>query len=183
MKIGRWPTTAAAAALVVAALTATAALAASGTSATTADAAQATAKFHSLAAAKLAGYALLKDKHGIACIAMPAMRGMRSMGAMGFHYVNGPLVADGRLNVTAPEALVYAPRDGKLRLAAVEYVVLKAAWDARHASPPRLFGRPFNLNPAGNRFGLPAFYSLHAWIWKHNPAGRFAMWNPQVKCS
>jgi len=31
--------------------------------------------------------------------------------------------------------------------------------------------------------GLPAFYSLHAWIWKHNPAGDFAMWNPDVTCA
>ena len=34
----------------------------------------------------------------------------------------------------------------------------------------------------GNRYGLPAFYSLHAWIWKHNPAGPFEMWNPDVHC-
>ena len=31
-------------------------------------------------------------------------------------------------------------------------------------------------------YRLPAFYSLHAWIWKHNRAGTFAMWNPQVSC-
>ena len=29
-----------------------------------------------------------------------------------------------------------------------------------------LFGQHFMLSPDGNRFGLPAFYSLHAWIWK-----------------
>lgn len=81
-----------------------------------------------------------------------------------------------------PETLVYAPENGKLRLAAVEYLVLKPAWDAKHASPPSLFGHRFNVTPAGNRFGLPAFYSLHAWIWKHNPAGTFAMWNPAVSC-
>ena len=41
---------------------------------------------------------------------------------------------------------------------------------------------PAMLTPGGNRFGLPAFYSLHAWIWKFNPSGTFAMWNPQVHC-
>lgn len=66
MKIGTRTATAAAAALVIAALRAAAALAASGRSATPADAARATAKFHSPADAKLAGYALLKDKQGIA---------------------------------------------------------------------------------------------------------------------
>jgi len=103
-------------------------------------------------------------------------------GAMGVHYVKNALVGDGVLDVSTPEALVYAPGPGRERLAAVEYVVLKSAWDAKHTSRPSLFGHTFNFTPAGNRFGLPAFYSLHAWIWKHNPAGRFAMWNPQVSC-
>jgi hypothetical protein len=35
-------------------------------------------------------------------------------------------------------------------------------------------------NPA--RFGPPAYYSLHAWIWYDNPAGMFKMWNPRVHC-
>ena len=33
-----------------------------------------------------------------------------------------------------------------------------------------------------DRYGLPPFYSLHAWVWDHNPAGRFAPYNPSVKC-
>ena len=144
------------------------------------QAAKATAQFRDLAVAKQAGYGLLKDKKGIACIAMDSMPGM---GAMGVHYAKGPLVADGKLKVTTPEALVYQPlAGGKVRLAALEYVVLKSAWDAHHASPPSLFGQRFNFTPAGNRFGLPAYYSLHAWFWKHNPAGTYAMWNPGVSC-
>lgn len=39
------------------------------------------------------------------------------------------------------------------------------------------------LTSAENRYGLPAFYSLHAWVWKANPSGDFAMWNPEVSCS
>jgi hypothetical protein len=142
-------------------------------------AAEATARFHDLGIAKAAGYGLLKDTNGVACIAMD---GMPAMGAMGVHFARTALVGDGRLDVSKPEALVYAPGGGRLRLAAVEYLVLKAQWDAKHASPPALFGRRFNLTPGGNRFGLPAFYSLHAWIWKANPAGTFAMWNPEVSC-
>jgi len=34
----------------------------------------------------------------------------------------------------------------------------------------------------GNRYGLPPFYELHAWLWKHNPAGMFDDWNPRVVC-
>ncbi len=177
MKALRMGGSIAAALLAALALTAFAATAGVGS---TSDAAHATAKFHDLVVAKAHGYGLLKDKNGVACIAMDAMPGM---GAMGVHYAKNALVADGVLKVSTPEALVYAPSAGGTpRLAAVEYVVLKSAWDARHASPPSLFGHHFNLTPAGNRFGLPAFYSLHAWIWKHNPAGMFAMWNPEVSC-
>jgi hypothetical protein len=33
-----------------------------------------------------------------------------------------------------------------------------------------------------NRFGLPAFYTLHVWAWKNNPNGTFTNWNPTVSC-
>ena len=45
-----------------------------------------------------------------------------------------------------------------------------------------MFGRQFNLTPSPNRFGIPAFYSLHAWAWKVNPEGDFFAWNPRVNC-
>jgi hypothetical protein len=25
-------------------------------------------------------------------------------------------------------------------------------------------------------------WALHVWVWKHNPSGMFADWNPQVSC-
>jgi hypothetical protein len=49
-----------------------------------------------------------------------------------------------------PEALVYAPEHGHLQLAALEYVVLKSAWDQAHgknAPRPRLYGRPVSSGP------------------------------------
>ncbi len=138
----------------------------------------ATAAFHNIADAQDAGYGLLHDVAGLTCIAMPGE------GGMGVHFVNGDRVADPALDIRRPEALVYAPdRDGTLRLAALEFIVDKAAWDAHHNARPRLFdGTSFDLTPAPNRFGLAPFYSQHAWIWKHNPAGALAMWNPQVHC-
>ena len=36
---------------------------------------------------------------------------------------------------------------------------------------------------AGNRYGLPPFYELHAWLWQHNPSGFFEDWNPRVTCA
>jgi len=151
------------------------------TRATLADAAQATARYHQLGVATTAEYGLLLDKKKIACIAMDDMP---EMGAMGIHYVKGSLVADGVIDAWTPEALVYEPEaNGQKRLVALEYVVFQSDWDATHASPPTLFGQEFNFTPADNRFGLPPFYSLHAWIWKHNPSGMFSMWNPEVSCA
>jgi hypothetical protein len=137
-----------------------------------------TKKFRNLDTAKGKGYALLVDEAGLACIAEPGM------GAMGVHYVNGTLVGDGAINPAKPEAMVYRRgAHGVLRLAAVEYVVIKSAWKAKHTSRPKLFGQKFNFTKAPNRFDLPPYYSLHVWVWKHNPAGMFEMWNPNVHCT
>jgi hypothetical protein len=138
----------------------------------------ATARFHNLATAEDAGYGVLHDVAGLTCIDMPGE------GGMGVHWVNGDLVGNPALDIRHPEALVYAPDgDGTLRLAALEFIVDKAAWDAHHAKRPELFrNAPFDLNTAPNRFGLAPFYSQHVWIWKPNPAGTLAMWNPRVTC-
>jgi hypothetical protein len=136
-----------------------------------------TAVFHGIAAAEQHNYALLTDAARIACIAMPGI------GGMGVHWANTTLVGDPAIDADHPEALVYAPsRDGTLRLAAIEYVVLQAAWDATHDGRPSLFGHAFNLTDEPNRFGSPAFYSLHVWAWQHNPAGTFEMFHPRLSC-
>jgi hypothetical protein len=153
----------------------------------TAPARSATAKYHSLTVAKKGGYSILADSAGITCIAEP------HMGAMGVHYVKGDLVKNPAIDAAHPEALVYAPdRHGQLHLAALEYVVIKSDWESSQPqpgvgswvtpAPPMLFGQMFQLTDAPNRYGLPPFYSLHAWIWKNNPAGTFEMWNPNVHC-
>ena len=138
----------------------------------------ATAKFHKLQTAIGHGYGKLVDAQGIACIDNPGV------GGMGIHYVSDALVGDAKVNATTPELLVYEPRkNGRLRLVALEYVVFQSAWDKEHKRPPKLFGRTFELTPAGNRYGLPPFYELHAWVWKHNPRGMFDDWNPRVSCA
>ena len=50
------------------------------------------------------------------------------------------------------------------------------------AAPPQLMGQLFHLFEAPNRFGLPAFYTLHVWAWKENPNGAFVNWHPNVSC-
>ncbi len=135
----------------------------------------ATARFHDLEKAKAAGYTVqVFDAAGITCIAQPGQ------GAMGVHMLN-PSLLDGTINAKTPELLVYEPKgNGELKLVALEYLVFQAAWTG--AEPPELFGKEFDLVPAGNRYGLPPFYALHAWIWKPNPSGILNPWNPRVDC-
>jgi hypothetical protein len=145
----------------------------------TAVAAAATARFHDLNAAQAAGWnVLVKDKQGIICI------DNQPVGGMGIHYANGSLLGDAVVDPTRPEALVYAPNaGGKPKLAALEYIVFASNWTkAGHSGAPELFGQKFFFTPEGNRFGLPPFWALHAWIWHPNPAGMFQPWNPVVHC-
>jgi hypothetical protein len=137
----------------------------------------ATQEFRDVAVAEAAGYGILAGTPLEECIDEP------SEGTMGFHYVNGDLVGDTVLEPTTPEALVYVPRgDGGLRFVAVEYVVFAEAWDAEHAEPPQLLGHELKLVTEPNRYELPAFYELHAWVGKDNPSGTFYEWNPTVSC-
>lgn len=143
----------------------------------TAAAKEATERFKDVSVAVAAGYGEFRDAQGIACIDSPGV------GAMGIHYVNGGLVGDDVLDPTRPEALVYDPRGSRnLKLVALEYIVFKHVWDATHLEPPALYGRQFDFTPSPNRYGIPAFYALHAWIFKNNRAGELEPWNPKVFC-
>jgi hypothetical protein len=124
-------------------------------------------------------YVPITDLAGISCIADPA-----GSGAMGIHYLDPSNLMDGMLDPNSPEAVVYAPSpNGSLHLAALEYIVDKAAWDAKHPSAPEFIkGHPFMLTGAPNRFGLDPFYSQHIWVGVGNPRGNLNMWNPAVHC-
>jgi len=140
----------------------------------------ATKPFKNTDVARHAGYtATVADTKGNVCIAEPGV------GAMGVHLLN-PKLLDATVDPRHPEALVYrAQKNGALKLAALEYIVFKQAWEDAHgaeAAAPSLFGKPFLLTPAPNRFGIPSFYALHAWVWNKNPAGTFQPWNPKVTC-
>lgn len=138
----------------------------------------ATERFTSLNRAAAAGYGLPPAGPLHECISS-----FDNTGAMGFHYINGALL-DSNVDARHPEALVYAPdRRGRLRLAALEYVVFQDAWTSAHGNTvPMLFGQMFMATGFPNRYGIPAFYSLHVWLYKHNPSGRFASFNPRVSC-
>jgi hypothetical protein len=124
----------------------------------------ATASFKVLDNAVGAGY----ERDVAHCVENPAE------GGMGFHHKNAAL-RDGNLQVDKPEILLYErTEDGHYTLTGVEYIVPISAWS--RSEPPTLMGR--NLT-RGDSIG--AWY-LHVWIWKQNPSGLFADWNPRVKC-
>jgi hypothetical protein len=105
-------------------------------------------------------------------------------GAMGLHFLNMSLAGDGEVDKYAPEIVLYEPRpDGQMRITGVDYLVYASDWDDKHPEgPPQLEGQLFHFFESPNRFGLPAFYTLHVWAWKDNPSGTFANWNPKVRC-
>jgi hypothetical protein len=144
----------------------------SGANALVALVRESTERFADVAVAEAEGYTLQ-----FGCVSGP------DSGAMGLHYVNGPLVMDGELDAARPEIVIYEPAaNGRVRLIGADYLVLADAWNAKHDSPPQLMGQLFHLFEAPNRFGLPAFYTLHVWAWKENPTGTFVNWHSKVSC-
>lgn len=132
----------------------------------------ATVRFQNVSAAKAEGYALQ-----FGCVS-----GSDS-GAMGMHFVNGDLVNSGVLDPARPQIIIYEPiSDGSLRLLGADYLVLADQWNKTHSGPPQMMGQLFHLFDSPNRFGLPAFYTLHVWAWKDNPNGAFVNWHPNVSC-
>lgn len=131
------------------------------------------APYHNLDKALADGYVM-----DAVCVSDP------TLGAMGYHALNPALRNDAELSLLEPDVLVYERmKNGKFRLNAVEYFVLKSTWDAAHggagAAPPVLFGE--NV-PLSNHPPFGPHYELHVWLFQHNPSGMFAPWNPTVSC-
>lgn len=130
----------------------------------------ATAQFHDVEAARAAGYV-----PGSPCQARPD-------GVMGFHYVNPSLLGQ-PIDLRKPGVLLYVPGEDGLQLAGVEYFKPDADQDlATDEDRPSLLGQEFDGPMLGHGPGMPIHYDLHVWVWKHNPAGMFAQWNPALSC-
>ena len=137
-----------------------------------------TARFHDLDAALEAGYELgwvngSGTRIIAGCVAHP------TDGAMGYHYFNKELMDDLAVDLLKPEVLVYeSASNGDRKLVAVE-------WVARgpNSNPPGVSEAPSVLGMHMHIL-VPAvgFYIMHAWVWKPNPAGMLADWNPEVSC-
>ena len=122
----------------------------------------ATAQYHDIKVAAEDGFVQVSP-----CVAVPGL------GAMGFHFSNFARAGNPNLDVAEPETLLYIPdEDGEMRLVAVEYI--------RFGPPippaPMLFGQEFEYNP------FLGAYTLHVWIWRNNPSGMFADFNPKLRC-
>lgn len=133
---------------------------------------ESTERFKDVRVAENEGYALM-----FGCVTGP------DAGAMGLHYVNGEILSHNELDPTKPQIVIYEPQpDGSLRLVGADFLVFANAWDKKKVGPPELMGQLFHYFEAPNRFGLPAFYTLHVWAWKNNPNGAFVNWHPNVSC-
>jgi len=133
---------------------------------------EATRQFLDVHAAIGAGYGAF-----LGCVSGP------DHGAMGIHYVNGDLVKNGLIDATRPQALIYEPADGQLRLVGVEFIVDAASWLANHqGQAPVLEGQSFQFVDTPNRYGIGSIFELHVWAWRDNPKGSFVDWNDHVSC-
>ena len=158
----------------------------------------ATERFKDVKVAEAEGYARdpMNECVTAADIGYPA-----SAGAMGIHYARDDLLGikgppnprvDGNGTYTdfrKPAILLYEPQaDGSLKLVAIENLVFEKAWLAAHKEPPSFHGVPYNRmadNPAtpvdeGHMF-TPHF-DRHVWLYRNNPNGIYAQFNPQVSC-
>ena len=133
---------------------------------------ESTERFKDVSVAEAEGYALQ-----FGCVSGP------DSGAMGLHFVNGALVSRGELDPTHPQIVIYEPTaNGGLKLIGADFLLFADAWDKKNQGPPELMGQLFHYFESPNRFGLPAFYTLHVWAWKDNPNGAFVNWHPNVSC-
>lgn len=159
----------------------------------------ATVKYRDVSVALADGY--VRDPAGMcetaAMVGQPAR-----LGAMGIHYFRPDLLGitappNPRVDGTGthtdfhkPAVLIYEPgKDGRLALIAVENLVFEKAWrGAGHTEPPSFHGVPYNHmvdNPAtgvDEAHGFMPHYDRHVWVYRSNPNGLFAQFNPNVSC-
>ncbi len=148
-------------------------LAAATTGASLAAIRQATARYQRIEAALADGYIPVSP-----CVAAPGL------GGMGFHYLNPDYLNDAAIDPATPELLLYEPEpNGRLRLIGVEFMLIADLWDAVHAADPEFNQQRFDEHRGADTHGLPFdHYELHVWTWRHNAAGHYAPFNPDVSC-
>lgn len=160
-----------------------------------------TVKYRDVNVAKAEGYTTDHKCTTAEMLGFPA-----EQGAMGLHYVRRDLLglpskpappSSGRVHGTGtytdfrrPSMLVYEPQaNGSLELVAVENLVFASAWEAAgKKGPPAFHGHPYVLladkpdTKVDEAHGWEPHYELHVWIYRPNPNGMHAEFNPNVTC-
>lgn len=159
-----------------------------------------TAKYQDVNAAMAEGY--IRDP-GDMCDTADMMGRPKDLGAMGIHYFRPDLLGisgppNPRVSGTGthtdfrkPSILIYEPQaDGSLKLVAVENLVFDKAWQAAGKGEwPTFQGQAYNAmadDPATTIDEAHLFephHDLHVWLYRDNPNGMFAQFNPSVSCA
>jgi hypothetical protein len=165
-----------------------------------ADVRRATERFRDVSVALAEGY--VRDPFDLCEIAVMMGR-PSSLGSMGVHYVRPDLLGitappsprvDGNGTHTdfrVPSILIYEPqKDGSMSLVAVENLVFAKAWrESGHSAPPTFHGVPYDSmiddpsTAADEAHMFEPHFDRHVWIYRENPNGVFAPFNPAVTCA
>jgi hypothetical protein len=159
----------------------------------------ATERFRDVEVALAEGY--IRDPFDL-CETADMMGRPAELGAMGVHYfrpdllgITGPpaprVMGTGiHTDFLAPAILIYEPQaDGTFELVAVENLAFAAAWQAAgRVDPPSFQGVAYDhmvddpATPADEAHMFEAHYDRHVWLYRDNPNGLFAPFNPNVSC-
>jgi hypothetical protein len=164
-----------------------------------ADVRRATDKYRDVKAALAEGY--IRDPANM-CETAVMMGLPPEKGAMGIHYFRPDMLGitsppNPRVNGSGthtdfrkPAILLYEPQaDGSLELVGVENLVFAKSWkDAGHDAPPSFHGVAYDTmidNPAtpiDEAHNFEPHHDRHVWLYRENPNGVFAPFNPRVTC-
>ena len=160
----------------------------------------ATDRFRDVNVALAEGY--IRDPMNL-CDTASMMGRAATLGSMGVHYFRPDLLGitappNPRVSGTGthtdfnkPAILIYEPQaDGSHELVAVENLVFIKAWEAAgNKAPPSYQGQSFNkmeddpVTAVDEAHMFEPHYDLHVWLYRDNPSGMFAQFNPNVSCA
>lgn len=159
----------------------------------------ATERFRDVSVALAEGY--VRDPMDL-CDTAEMLGRPAELGVMGVHYARPDLLGitgppDPRVRGTGthtdflePGILIYEPQpDGSLELVAVENLVFIDAWEAAgHTAPPSFLGTSYDRmedlpeTEMDEAHLFAPHYDLHVWLYRDNPNGIFAQFNPNATC-
>lgn len=158
----------------------------------------ATEKYKDVKVALAEGYVLPMQM----CVASKNEGLPAQLGSMGLHYVRPDLLkitgqqprvsgAGMHEDFMKPSVLIYEPQpDGSQQLVAIENLIWAKAWkDAGNKRAPAFHNNEYfyvHDNPdtaVDEAHGFEPHYELHFWLYRDNPSGLFAPFNPKVSCA